>query len=92
MSDEWPKSVDRDVQTDGAGTERTGVPAVDRVLAEVESVSTLPVAEHVAVFDRAHVELRRALDADPSPRAPAPPAPVATASGPGHAVDRAERQ
>lgn len=48
-----------------AASERTGVPAVDRVLAEVEGVGALPVAERVVVFERAHEELRRALDAHP---------------------------
>lgn len=48
-----------------AASERTGVPAVDRVLAEVEGVGALPAAERVAVFERAHEELRRALDANP---------------------------
>lgn len=58
MSDEQVRPV-------AAGSERTGVPAVDRVLAEVESVTQLPVAERVAVFERAHEGLRRALDANP---------------------------
>lgn len=46
-----------------AATERTGNPAVDSVLAEVESVGLLPVEEQVAVYERAHERLRRALDA-----------------------------
>lgn len=50
----------------GSGSERTGVPPVDRVLASVEGVTALPVPERVAVFERAHEELRRALDADPT--------------------------
>ena len=50
----------------GGVGERTGVPAVDRVLAMVESVGELPLAERVQVFERAHDELRRALDAHPS--------------------------
>ncbi|QCX27342.1 hypothetical protein [Nocardioides jishulii] len=49
-----------------AASERTGVPSVDRALAEVESVGTLPIAERVRVFERVHDELRRALDADPT--------------------------
>lgn len=49
--------------TEDAATERTGDPAVDAVLAEVESVGLLPVAEQVAVYERAHDRLRRALDA-----------------------------
>jgi hypothetical protein len=43
--------------------ESTGVEAVDRVLAEVAAVADAPVAEHVQVFERAHEQLRRALDA-----------------------------
>jgi hypothetical protein len=39
------------------------VEAVDRVLAEVAAVADAPVAEHVQVFERAHEQLRRALDA-----------------------------
>ncbi|HSF36558.1 MAG TPA: hypothetical protein VLA70_10610 [Nocardioides sp.] len=45
--------------------EPTGVDAVDRVLAEVAALAEAPVAEHVAVFERAHEQLRRALDARP---------------------------
>lgn len=41
---------------------RTGVPEVDAVLERVEGVAREPVDEHVAVFDRAHDDLRRALD------------------------------
>ncbi|RYB91624.1 hypothetical protein EUA93_15795 [Nocardioides oleivorans] len=46
--------------------EPTGVEAVDGVLAEVASVMDAPVGEHVAVFERAHEQLRRALDAQGS--------------------------
>lgn len=53
------------VRVAAAGSERTGVPAVDRVLAEVETVTQLPVADRVAVFERAHEGLRRALDSQP---------------------------
>lgn len=49
------------------GHEPTGVDAVDRVLVEVAAVADAPVAEHVRVFERAHEELRRALDAQPDP-------------------------
>jgi len=45
--------------------EPTGVAAVDAVLAEVAALSDAPVADHVAVFERAHEQLRRALDAQP---------------------------
>ena len=49
----------------------TGVPAVDRVLADVAAVAGTPVAGHVAVFERAHEHLRRALDAQPDAQPPA---------------------
>lgn len=42
---------------------RTGIPAVDEVIAAVESLEGKPVEEHVAVFESAHEQLRRALDA-----------------------------
>ena len=42
--------------------EFTGQAAVDAVLASLESLDDLPVAEHVEVFDRAHQGLRQALD------------------------------
>ncbi|GAB3030602.1 hypothetical protein GCM10011376_37270 [Nocardioides flavus (ex Wang et al. 2016)] len=45
--------------------ESTGVEAVDRVLAEVAGLTDTPVAAHVQVFERAHDQLRRALDAQP---------------------------
>ncbi len=47
--------------------ETTGVASVDRVLAEVAAVADGPVSEHVQVFERAHEQLRRALDAPPGP-------------------------
>ena len=50
-----------------SGVESTGVASVDRVLAEVAAVSDAPVSEHVQVFERAHEQLRRALDAHPDP-------------------------
>jgi len=43
----------------------TGVPAVDEVLRQVAQLSERPVSEHVEVFERAHEQLRRALDAQP---------------------------
>lgn len=55
----------RPEETDGSADGSTGVAAVDQVLAEVAAVSGTPVAEHVAVFERAHDQLRRALDAQP---------------------------
>ena len=47
--------------------ETTGIEAVDQVLADVAAVTDAPVSEHVAVFERAHDQLRRALDAQPEP-------------------------
>ena len=53
------------------GTETTGVEAVDRVLAEGAAVAGAPVGDHVQVFERAHDQLRRALDAPAEPVADA---------------------
>jgi hypothetical protein len=44
---------------------RTGNPEVDGVLDSMDGLDDLPVAEHVAVFERAHEVLRGALDARP---------------------------
>jgi hypothetical protein len=57
----------REVASDGEPYEgvdgvRTGHEGVDAVLTEVEGLAGLEVAEHVAVFERAHDTLRRALD------------------------------
>ena len=41
--------------------DRTGNPAVDRVLASLDALGDTPVAEHVAVFESAHGQLRSAL-------------------------------
>ncbi len=45
-----------------APPERTGVEEVDAVLDSVEDLDATPVDEHVAVFERAHEQLRGALD------------------------------
>jgi hypothetical protein len=45
---------------------RTGIAGVDAVLEEVDRAADLPVAERVAVFERAHEQLRRALDDAPA--------------------------
>jgi hypothetical protein len=50
-----------------ADHESTGVDSVDRVLREVAALADLPVDQHVQVFERAHDQLRRALDAQPVP-------------------------
>ena len=44
---------------------RTGNEAADDVLESLDGLDDLPVDEHVAVFERAHEQLRAALD---SPR------------------------
>lgn len=41
---------------------RTGVSRVDEVISAVEELEERPLEEHVAVFETAHGELRRALD------------------------------
>jgi tetrahydromethanopterin S-methyltransferase subunit B len=41
------------------------VRVVDEVLEELVVVDNAPVAEHVAIFERAHERLRRALDSSP---------------------------
>lgn len=64
--DERPVHIEEN--QDGTGDGSTGVAAVDQVLTDVAAVSGTPVAGHVAVFERAHDQLRRALDAVPEPR------------------------
>lgn len=49
--------------------ERTGNHAVDRVLTSLDELRDKPIDEHVAVFERAHEQLRGALD---GPRPPKP--------------------
>lgn len=44
---------------------RTGAPAVDAVLDSIASLDQRPLEEHVQVFEAAHDDLRRALDATP---------------------------
>jgi hypothetical protein len=51
-----------DHPSDSQGPVRTGVPAADAVLDDVEAAADLPVDEQVAVFERAHERLRQALD------------------------------
>jgi hypothetical protein len=43
----------------------TGMDRVDEVIAAVEELDERPIEEHVGVFEHAHDELRRALDAQP---------------------------
>ncbi len=49
---------------------RTGVAGVDAVIAAVEQLEDRPVEEHVAVFESAHEQLRRALDGHPDQPGP----------------------
>lgn len=57
-TDEAPTSVLAD-----PAAVRTGVPAVDEVLAAVEALDDDNVETHAAVYEQAHDALRRALDA-----------------------------
>ena len=71
-------------QEPGSGAEdreqvRTGVDSVDAVIAAVEELEERPIEEHVGVFETAHEQLRRALDAE-QPQAP----------GAGPAADRSQ--
>lgn len=67
VTEDFPDEWADELADESVGVvERTGVPAVDRVLAVVESVGELPLVERVQVFEHAHDELRRALDAHPS--------------------------
>ncbi|MBF4768548.1 hypothetical protein ISU10_12315 [Nocardioides agariphilus] len=43
---------------------RTGHARVDAVLASLSELDERPVGEHAAIFERAHDELRNALDPD----------------------------
>jgi len=43
----------------------TGVAGVDAVVEAVAALEDRPVEEHVVVFERAHEQLRRALDDAP---------------------------
>jgi hypothetical protein len=51
----------------------TGVPAVDRVLRDLDALDDAPLEEHLPAFERAHESLRSALDA-PSVDPPDDPA------------------
>lgn len=44
----------------------TGIDAVDRVLDLVAGLDSRPLAEHAAVFEEAHADLRRTLDHPPT--------------------------
>ena len=59
--------VDAVARREAPTYEPTGVDAVDRVLADVAAAVGSPLSEHVRVFEQAHEQLRRALDAQPAP-------------------------
>ena len=63
-----------DAQPDAqhSAVERTGHPAVDRVLDSLDGLADAPVADHVAVFESAHDELRGALANAGEPTSPQP--------------------
>jgi hypothetical protein len=44
----------------------TGVPAVDRVVSDLDRLDDAPLDEHLAAFERAHESLRLALDSPSS--------------------------
>ena len=51
--------------SEGATEHTTGLTRVDTVLESVAALEDRPVEEHVAVFEEAHEQLRRALDDTP---------------------------
>jgi len=60
-----PEDLDPEAEAAAAEgeTPTTGVPAVDRVVADLDRLDDAPLEEHLAVFERAHESLRSALDA-----------------------------
>ena len=52
--------------------EHTGHPVVDRVLDSLDGLADAPVADHVAVFESAHDQLRGALANAGEPSTPQP--------------------
>lgn len=52
--------------TPSTAPQRTGIDSLDAVLTEVAALDDQPLAEHAAVFEAAHVELRRPLDHPPA--------------------------
>ncbi len=55
----------------GGAPAPTGIASIDSVLDLVAGLDSQPLEEHVAAFETAHIELRRALD-DPDLEAVAP--------------------
>jgi len=52
--------------TEQTSEQSTGLASVDTVVRSVEALEDRPVDEHVAVFENAHEQLRRALDDAPA--------------------------
>ena len=71
MSEQVPSPGPEDTEEQDAssmtedGPSSTGIPAVDRVLADLDRLDDAPLEEHLGAFERAHESLRSALDADP---------------------------
>jgi len=69
MTEQGPPTGLDGPETEGSSAEEystrqtTGVAAVDRVLADVDGLDALPLEEHLEAFERAHEDLRAALDA-----------------------------
>lgn len=61
----------RPEESPGGDSAQVVPPAVSAVLAALEAVDQAPVADHVAVFETAHAELRAALEV-PEPQVSAP--------------------
>ena len=59
MSESWHEYAEP--AQDITDPETTGDEAVDAVVASLRGLDDLPVAEHVAVFERAHESLRQVL-------------------------------
>ncbi len=75
MSEQPETPPDADPAEASAESLRTGNAAVDRVLDSLDSLDGAPVDDHVAVFERAHEQLRSALDGEE-------PRPADTSDGP----------
>jgi hypothetical protein len=65
MTEQQTYRVDADVEDGPEERVRTGVERVDTVIDRVAGLADRPVDEHVSVFEAAHEELRRTLDAPP---------------------------
>jgi argininosuccinate synthase len=65
MTEQQTYHVDADVEGATEERVRTGVGRVDAVIDRVAGLADRPVDEHVSVFESAHEELRRTLDAPP---------------------------